>query len=111
MAKDGKRNEAEALGTRIAIDNLYATDQNCNYAWASNCPAVRNSEPTPVIVRCEMYSSNPSERPPSLICQGYEKIAYKKTHYITPQTNTIEVNFYDLEQDPDPVPKPLTQQE
>lgn len=103
VAKDGKRSEAVTLQTQTVFKATSASTPNCDPAWNDACPSVGNSDPTPVIVRCEMYASKESGKRPSLMCQGYEKIPYKKTHYVTPQTKEMAVDFYDVALEPDPI--------
>jgi len=104
VAKDRNYSQIVTLPRQVALNSPYAEGGwPCPHAWASTCPAVSNPDPTPVIVRCEMYASKESGKRPSLMCQGYEKIAYKKTHYVTPQTKEMAVDFYDVALEPDPI--------
>jgi hypothetical protein len=79
----------------------------CANPWHETCPAVSNAEPTPVIVRCKMFQSDDLSDPPGLICNGYLRKPFKQTHYTTSETQEVEVNFYDLTVDPDPVASPM----
>lgn len=100
VVKDGEEGELSGL---IARGHLGAKEPYCKPNSELGCATLKNSDATPVIVQCEIFTSDDPEKEPWLTCRGYEKFAYKQTHIVTDDTRSFVVNFYDLAVDQDPV--------
>jgi hypothetical protein len=79
----------------------------CKFAPKNKrCVLVANADPTPVYVRCKILGTErtkPGDRPPELHCESREPVSFKKEHLVMPHTREIEVRFYDLDEEPDPI--------
>jgi hypothetical protein len=107
VAKDGRRDEKATVDTDpIRVNPVYENENQglCSSDYDVSCPNVSNSDPTPVIIRCYMFTpKDEPDRTPSILCGGYEHFGFKRTHYVTPETRKIQINFYDLELEADPL--------
>lgn len=103
ITKDGNRLDIESFEPAIIeIDNGEKLS-SCSDYEREYCSEAMNSDPTPAVVRCELFVSDDPDKQPSLLCQGTEKRVYKRTNLVTPKTREVEVNFYDLTLDEDPI--------
>ena len=68
------------------------------------CPTKANSLSTPVIIPCKVVAYG--SKPPNFFCpaltKGDSKADYKVSHRITPEQKLVRIDFYDLDQEPDP---------
>ncbi|MBT2748599.1 MULTISPECIES: hypothetical protein [unclassified Lysobacter] len=65
------------------------------------CPIEENSLNTPVVIPCKVasYASNAQ---PSFDCPALTKANYKVSHRVKPGQKLIQIDFYDLDKEPDP---------
>lgn len=103
VVKDGNQQDVETFEPAVVeIDSGNKLAQCSNFEL-EYCSEAMNSDPSPAIVRCEIFMLDEMDKQPGLLCQGTEKRVYKRTHLVTPRTREVEVNFYDLALDEDPI--------
>ena len=86
--------------------NRYQTDASgCDVSPSSmdeyRCPIKTNSLSTPVIIPCKVESFA-SKTLPSFYCPTLTKADYKIGHRIKPGQKRVQIDFYDLDKEPDP---------
>lgn len=68
------------------------------------CPFRQNSDPTPVLLLCEVTSSSFQGRSDFLACANhYPGARYKETHLLDAKTTQVALDFYDLNLEPSPI--------
>jgi hypothetical protein len=105
-SKDGMRLYSGAgLFEAVGRKTIYNNPEDCAFPSDDQCGLVTNPEPTPVIVRCKILEADPNKPgdTPELQCESYEPVSFKRQHLVTPDTREIEVRFYDLDEEPDPM--------
>ncbi len=103
VVKDGDRQDVETFEPAVVENDSGNKLPQCSNFEREYCSEAMNSDPSQTIVRCGIFMLDETDKHPGLLCQGTEKRVYKRTHLVTPQTREVEVNFYDLALDKDPI--------
>ena len=99
--------EAEVVERVIHTYNFYhegSDASGCDQSpWSmdeAHCPVKANSFNTPVVIPCKV-ASYASNRPPKFDCPALTKANYKVSHRIKRGQKHVQINFYDLDSEPD----------
>lgn len=82
----------------------------CDGTGYDDCPEEENALAAPVVVPCKTADSNGKKNGDrasrqSLFCNALTKRSYKEGHRLRPEHKKVQIDFYDLEIDPDPTVK------
>ena len=80
------------------------TDERARRSDKDDCPILQNALDTPVLVPCkvEPYDKNFPKVPEGFYCAVLTKARYKETHRLKPGQKRVLIDFYDLDNEPDP---------
>ena len=109
VAKVGEPGEEPVVVERVIHTYYFYHDESdasgCDVSPRSGdhseCPVEANALATPVIIPCKV-ASYASNRPPKFDCPALTKANYKVSHRIKPGQKHVQINFYDLDNEPDP---------
>ena len=107
IVRGDKVNDPSLTSTPLIDSYAYFGDHkvegqsDCPWPDDSSCPTISNSDNTPVWVRCNTLVYGKPEKA-GLNC-SVSKVIPKATHLLKPDTQAVEINFYDIERDKDPL--------
>lgn len=110
IAKKAREGDIEAVEGLIST-YLYgsnADSSGCDGTGHDDCPGEENSLAMPVVVPCKVADFSDAnrgtkDRSSSLFCNVLTARPYKEGHRLRPGQGKVQIDFYDLEVDADPM--------
>jgi hypothetical protein len=91
--------------TAVVSNNTHGKfEAYCDEFSQRSCDFRQNSDPTSVLLLCEITSSPWQGKPDFLACSDhYPGVGYKETHFLDAATSQIVLDFHDLNLEPSPI--------